>query len=139
MTIGGYGFTITAAVLGALALALRWLEMDERQAVTVSFLTLALAQLWHVFNMTDRGSGFIRNEVTRNPFIWGALALCGGLVLLGLYLPGLSRVLNLAAPGADGWLVVLAMSLIPLLLGQIGKGLSPLLSSFNAGRVSTKD
>jgi Ca2+-transporting ATPase len=123
LAIGGYGLMITAAVLGALALALRWLDMGERQAVTVSFLTLAFAQLWHVFNMRDRGSRLFRNEVTRNPFVWGALGLCVALVLLGVYLPGLSLVLDLVPPGTEGWLVVLGTSLIPLLVGQIGKGL----------------
>ncbi len=123
LAIGGYGLTTTAAVLGALVLALNWLQLDERQAVTVSFLTLALTQLWHVFNMAEQGSSLLRNEVTCNPFIWGALALCIGLVLLGVYLPGLSLVLTLVAPRTDGWLLVVGMSLIPLLVGQISKGL----------------
>lgn len=122
LAIGGYGLTITASVLGALALALRWLDMEDRQAVTVSFLTLALAQLWHVFNMRDRGSGVLRNEVTQNPFVWGALGLCIGIVLAGVYLPGLSMVLHLVDPGSEGWLLVLGMSLIPLLFGQTSKG-----------------
>jgi Ca2+-transporting ATPase len=121
LTISGYGFAITLSVLGALALALFWLEMGERQAVTVSFLTLAFAQLWHVFNMRDRGSGFLRNEITRNPFIWGALAFCTGLLLLAVYLPGLAAVLKMAAPGAEGWALVIVTSLIPVGIGQILK------------------
>ena len=46
---------LTAATFGALALAHFWLELDERAVVTVAFLTLAFAQLWHVFNMRGRG------------------------------------------------------------------------------------
>jgi Ca2+-transporting ATPase len=116
--VGVHGFVITLAVLGALGLALTRLDMAEEKAVTVSFLTLAFAQLWHVFNMRDRGSGFLRNDITRNPFIWGALALCTGLLLVAVYIPGLSHVLHIESPGCTGWLLILGMSLIPLVAGQ---------------------
>ncbi len=123
--IGGYGLLITLSVLGALALSLKWLGMEERQAVTVSFLTLAFSQLWHVFNVRDRGSGLVRNEITQNPFVWGALALCVGLLLLAVYLPGLSFVLKMADPGPKGWALVVATSLIPWGVGQIWKSVEP--------------
>jgi Ca2+-transporting ATPase len=116
---------LTAAVLGALAIARLWLKMDYRQAVTISFLTMAFSQLWHVFNMRDRGSRFLRNEVTQNPFVWGALAMCSVLLLIAVYLPGLSDVLKLTHPGGNGWLVVAVMSLIPWIIGQVAASLKP--------------
>ncbi len=119
--IGGLGMVITLSVLGALAIALFWLNMEQQQAVTVSFLTLAFAQLWHVFNMRDSGSGLIRNNIVRNPYIWGALGLCTGLLLAGVYLPGLSFVLKVVNPGFIGWMVIIGMSLVPLIIGQIFK------------------
>jgi Ca2+-transporting ATPase len=122
--IGGYSLIITASVLGALALALTWLKMGHRQAVTVSFLTLALAQLWHVFNMRSRGSGFLRNDITGNPYVWGAVVLCLGLLLMAVYLPGLSGVLKLVHPGKNGWALVVAMSSIPWFIGQMVKSLT---------------
>jgi Ca2+-transporting ATPase len=121
LAIGGYGLVMTFSVLGALALALTWLRMDPSQAVTVSFLTLALAQLWHVFNMRDRGSRFFRNDMTQNPYVWGALGLCTALLLVAVYLPGLSDVLKLTNPGIKGWILIVAMSLIPWVIGQISK------------------
>ncbi len=121
LAIGGYGLTMTLSVLGALTLALIWLKMGERQAVTVSFLTLAFTQLWHVFNMRDRRSGLIINEITRNPFVWGALVLCVALLLLVVYIPGLALVLKLENPGATGWILVIVMSFIPCFLGQVIK------------------
>jgi magnesium-transporting ATPase (P-type) len=51
--------------------AQRWLNMAQEQAVTLSFLTLAFAQLWHVFDMRERGSSFARNDVTENAYVWG--------------------------------------------------------------------
>ena len=119
--VGGYGLAITAAVLGALALALQGLGMAEDRAVTISFLTLACAQLWHVFNMRDRASGLFRNSIARNPAIWGALALCVLLLIAAVYVPPLADVLSVVSPGPDGWALVLGMSLIPLALGQASK------------------
>ena len=37
--------------------------MDEKRAVTISFLTLAFDQLLHVFTMLDKSSGFFNNAV----------------------------------------------------------------------------
>jgi Ca2+-transporting ATPase len=70
--IGIHRATITASVLGAFATALLWLELSEAAATTVSFLTLAFAQLWHVFNMRDRDSSLLWNDVVRNGYVWGA-------------------------------------------------------------------
>jgi len=119
IAMGSYGLVITIAVLGALALALNWLQMDTSRAVSISFLTLAFAQLWHVFNMRDPGSSFLHNDVTRNTFVWGALALCTLLLVAAVYLPVLADVLQVVNPGLNGWGLALAMSLIPWLVGQI--------------------
>jgi Ca2+-transporting ATPase len=121
LAIGGYGLIIAFAVLGAFAAALSWLRLETREAVSISFLTLAFARLWHVFNMRDPGSALLRNDVTRNPFVWGALALCAVLLLAAVYLPGLSLILKLVDPGTSGWSLILGMSLLPLLIGQLVK------------------
>ena len=49
---------MTLAVLAAFLLALYRFDYAERAAVTISFFTLALAQLWHVFNMRSHGGGW---------------------------------------------------------------------------------
>ena len=121
LSIVGYSAVITVAVLGALALAMLWLGMEQSEAVTVSFLTLAFAQLWHVFNMRDRDSGFIRNDITQNRWVWGALALCSGLLLLAVYVPGLANLMKVRNPGAEGWGLILGMSFVPWAVGQILK------------------
>jgi P-type Ca2+ transporter type 2C len=123
VAIGGFSSLITFAVLGALALGLTWLEMPQERAVTLSFLTLALAQLWHVFNMRDHDAGVLKNEVTQNPYVWGALVLCVILLGLAVYVPFLADLLGVVDPGVTGWGVVLALSLVPLALGQIAKEL----------------
>lgn len=114
----GYGLVMSAAVLAGLGIALFGFEMEVKRAVTVSFLILAGAQLGHVFNMVSPTSGFVFNEVTRNPWIWGALILCIGLLIAAVYVPVLSEVLGTEAPGKDGWMLVLALSLAPTVVGQ---------------------
>lgn len=122
--IGVLGGAITLATLAAFLLALFWLQLDAGAAVTVAFLTLALAQLWNVFNVRDADAGLVDNEVTRNPYVWGALALCLGLIGLAVWLPSLAGLLGLPDPGPQGLALSLAVSLAPLLLGQAWLGLT---------------
>ncbi len=117
--IAGYGVLIAVTVVGVFLVALKVLEMTPVAAVTVSFLTLSVTRLVHVFNMRRADSDVLRNEVTRNPFVWAALALCGLLLLLAVYLPQLASVLKVTPPGPAGWLLVSIASLMPLLAGQL--------------------
>lgn len=116
--VGAYGALIAAAVLAALQFAQHSLGLEEAEAVTISFLTLAFAQLWHVFNMRAPGSHPLNNDVTRNGYVWGALVLCSGLLLLATYIPAVASVLRLVPPDATGWATALALSAVPLAIGQ---------------------
>jgi Ca2+-transporting ATPase len=119
MLIGFLGVTITLTTLGAFAAALLALELEAAPAVTVAFVTLALAQLWNVFNVRSPAGGLLRNDVTRNPYVWGALVLCLALIAAAMWLPGLSGLLGLPDPGMPGLVLAGGMSVLPLLLGQI--------------------
>jgi Ca2+-transporting ATPase len=120
--IVGYGALITVATLGALVVARSWLMLPEREAVTISFLTLAFAQLWHVFNMRGPNSSALLNVVTANPFVWAALALCTALLLGAVYVPPIADLLKVVPPDGQGWSVALGMSLLPLFVGQLVEG-----------------
>jgi P-type Ca2+ transporter type 2C len=117
-----YGCTLTAATFGALGLARHGLGLDDQATVTVTFLTLAFGQLWHVFNMRHQSSRLILNEITRNPWIWAALALCAGILLTAAYVPSLSFMLHMVAPDIRMWEIIFAMSTAPLLVGPIIRG-----------------
>lgn len=71
--------------------------------------------------MRDRGSKLLRNDVIQNPFIWAALAGCTGLLAAAVYVRALSLVLHAEQPGSSGWILLFAMSLVPLVVGQIIK------------------
>ena len=117
--IGLRGFLIAAAVLGAMAVAIYALDLDRASAVTISFLTLALAQVLHVFNMRDASSPVFVNEVTRNPFVWIAVAICVLLLLMALYVPVFSSVLSLEPPDLAGWLLVGVASALPAIAATL--------------------
>jgi len=125
MAIGAYGALIAAAVLAAFWIARNPLGLEREQAVTVSFLCLSFARLWHVFNMRSPASGIVVNEISRNAFVWGALALCTVLLLTAVYLPGLAGVLKLATPRPIEWILILGFSLVPLVVGQACLALLP--------------
>jgi len=118
--IGGYGAVIGLSVLAVFWLAFQ-LGLGAEEAVTISFLTFAFARLWHVFNMRDPDAPFLRNEVTTNRYVWIALAIGVALTLAAAYLPGLSPVLSTVPPSGEGWLLIAAGSLVPLIVGQVVK------------------
>jgi Ca2+-transporting ATPase len=119
--IVGYGVIIAGAVLSGFWISLVIMSLPAQRAVTLSFLILAFARTWHVFNMRDFGSKPFYNDVTRNPFVWGAVALSVALLLLAVYFHPLATVLRMVAPTSVQWLFVLGMSLIPLVVVQILK------------------
>lgn len=109
-----HGAIIATTVLAAMAIAMNYLEFSTARTVTVSFCTLALAQVWHVFNMRSNMSHVFDNEITRNLWVWAAVVLCVLLVLAAVYVPVLAMVLELEHPGRDGWLLIAIMSFVPL-------------------------
>ena len=117
--IAGFGALLTTSTLSALVIGRYGLGLQGEGLVTVSFLTLAFAQLWHSFNMRGRGSGVFRNAVTSNPYVWAAVALCIAILLLAVYVPPLAATLQIVPPDRAGWTLVLAASLAPLLLGMM--------------------
>ena len=119
--LGSYGLLISVATIGAFTVSGGMYAggLEAEEAVTISFLTLAFAQLWHVFNMREITSGIFRNEVIENLYVWGALSLSALILFGAVYLPGISVVLRTTPIGYEGWLVVFGMSLLPLGVGQI--------------------
>ncbi len=109
-----HGLVIAVTVLAAMAIAITQLNASTERAVTISFCTLTLAQVWHVFNMRDNIRNPFVNEVTRNVWIWLAIVTCVMLLLAAVYLPLLADVLKLSHPGTDGWLVIVGMSVVPI-------------------------
>lgn len=116
ITIILQSLALTAATFGSMAVAHLGLGLESRSVVTVTFLTLAFAQLWHVFNMRRARAGMFRNEITRNRWVWAALALCTVLLIAPAYTPSLAQVLHLAPPTLAMWSVIIGFSLVPVIV-----------------------
>ena len=108
--VAGFGALLTASTLSALVIGRYGLGLQNEALVTVSFLTLAFAQLWHVFNMRGRGSGVLRNAVTGNPYVWAAVALCIAIFFLAIDAPPLAAALQVIPPDRGGWTLVLTQA-----------------------------
>ncbi|MGV7967558.1 cation-translocating P-type ATPase [Mycobacterium kansasii] len=117
--MAGYGVAIAVSTLLALVAARYGLEYDTATTTTVSFVTIALAQLWHVFNMRGPRSAVLCNAVTRNRLVWCALAICLGLIAAAFTIPVLAKALQIQALGIQGWALALGCSVLPLAAGQI--------------------
>jgi Ca2+-transporting ATPase len=118
-----YGALITAAVLVGMTLAINTLGFSQTRSTTISFLILATAQLWHVFDMREKGTNIFLNAVTKNKFVWIALIITITLLLMAVYIPFLANLLSLTNPGLLGWLVVLVGSITPIIISQLLKKL----------------
>jgi Ca2+-transporting ATPase len=116
--VAAQGLAMTLATLAAMALARDGLGLGDDAVVTVSFLTLALAQIWHTFNMADPGQPLIVNDVARNPYVWGAVLICLALIGIACYVRPLAEVLKLTPPDARAWVIVSATSLCAMILGR---------------------
>ncbi len=119
LAVGAWSAIIAVIILGALYLALRVLGLDQASAVTVSFLTLGFSKLGFVFALREPATAPWQGTVASNRWIWASLAVCGMLLAAAVHLPGLDQILGTAPIGGAGWLLVIAASLIPLMIGEL--------------------
>lgn len=114
-SILSYGALITASTLAAYLWALRYEPGDTQ---TVAFMTLALAQTFHLGNArsVEAVTGLRRALVNR--YALGAVAISVGLQLAAMYVDPLARVLHIATLAWTQWIVVVALSAVPALAGQ---------------------
>jgi Ca2+-transporting ATPase len=114
-----HGSTIAAITLIALGLALYWFDLEGDPVTTMCFYTLALAQLWHVFNMRNWRESLLTGQVTRNGYVWGAIALCIGILAVADLQPTISNALQLAPLDSEAWLAVIGLSVAPVILREL--------------------
>ncbi|HEX6132417.1 MAG TPA: HAD-IC family P-type ATPase [Longimicrobiales bacterium] len=116
--IGFYALLITAATLGAFVWALRDDAVDMPRAVTVAFVTLALAQTLHLANARGGGPALHWRRIISNRWALGAAVLTVALQMLAVYFSPLARVLGVVPLPASDWLIIAPLALIPAVVGQ---------------------
>ena len=116
-----YAIVITLSVMAALIYCHQTMKIDNKIENNVAFITLSFSQLFHVFNMSSVGSHLFINDVTKNKFVWLAILICTGIMVLVFALPEMRLVLGLAELPVNMWVVCIVASLLPLLIIQIYK------------------
>ncbi len=118
------GVVLAACTLASFAIALQWYGAEGiglQRAVTISFMTLALAQTAHVFNVRSRSRSLVSAHFWANGWLWGSTVLCVVLQLLALSVPLLRDVLNTVPLGAADWGLISAGALTPVLIVEVVK------------------
>ncbi len=115
--IGAYGAMITAVTLIAFVWALSSGENTGR-AETMAFLTLALAQIFHLGNARSSTAVTHPGAIIRNRWALGAVAFTISLQVIALYFPPLARVLGTVPLGVRDWVVALVLGAVPAVIGQ---------------------
>lgn len=124
ITISVYALVMTIATVGALLYCRAFVSADPKVLNNVAFITLAFAQLFHVFNMSSPNSNLLMNDVTKNKFVWFALLICAVLMVLVYEIPQMRLVLGLEVLAVKVWMMSIVAALIPLVLVQFYKVVS---------------
>ena len=112
---------ITIAVLAAYIVGLKWIFPDSIEgAHTMVFATLITSELLRAFSV--RSTKYTLKELgfTTNPNLIKAVLLSFSLLLVVMYVPVLTELFEIVSFTWE-WIPVLVLSLIPLVLGEIGK------------------
>ena len=112
-----YAGLIAAATLGAFLIALD--RGSEERAITIAFVTLALAQGLHLGNARSDGPVLSWARIRSNPWALGALGLVIALQLAAVYIPVLASVLRTVPLTRADWALVLPAALLPAVVGQV--------------------
>lgn len=122
--IAWQGLLLAAVTLTAFAIGLSWYGFGGvglRHAVTISFMTLALAQVFHAFNARSQTETMFTARLFSNSWLWGAIGICVLLQLAAVYLPLLQTVLRTVPLNLRDWGLVLGFALLPILIVEMVK------------------
>ena len=119
---------LQGCVIGILSLiAFRiGIQTSVEVAQTMTFAVLAFTQLAHVFNVRSERHSAFRNMFS-NKLLLGAMALVTLLMLAVLEIPALHDIFRLAELNQTQWVWVLCLSIAPLVIMEIFKGIMRLI------------
>ena len=121
ITTAAYGLIIAVIVIAVYLYTLFYFDQSKETANTVAFFSLAFSQLLHVFNMREPEEHLFKNQITRNRYIWIALAVCLPALAMAYLIPVLSNALSLEKLTMQGWILTGVASVATLLVIQTGK------------------
>ncbi|MFW6226515.1 MAG: cation transporting ATPase C-terminal domain-containing protein, partial [Bacteroidota bacterium] len=118
---GIYGFIIAIVIGGVYVYSYYARDYSQEICNTITFFSLAFAQLLHVFDMREANEPVFLNQVTRNKYVWFALILCFAVLFVAYNIPLLKTTLSFQQLDATMWIIVSVASILPILLIQAVK------------------
>lgn len=110
-----YALLITIVSLVAFVLAH---ERSLAEARTMSFMTLALAQILHLGNARSAEAVLRPTRALANRYALGAVALAIMLQVIATSVDALATVLRLVPLGLNDWVMILLLGSGPAVVGQ---------------------
>ncbi len=117
LAMGFYSLLITLVTLTGFGYGLQ--AGDGSRATTIAFMTLALAQLFHLGNARSRGPVVLPRRAFANRWALAAVPFVLALQAIAVHWTPLAAVLSTVPLKAADWLVVLALAAVPAIVGQI--------------------
>ena len=118
------GLLLAGVTLLAFGVGMRWHGTEGeglRQATTMAFMTLALAQVFHSFSARSQRRSVFTSRLFTNSWLWAAVVICLLLQAAALYVPLLQKVLHTVPPTVSDWGVIAACSLMPVAVVEFVK------------------
>jgi len=118
------GVLLSGCTLATFATGMHWYGAEGsglRHAVTIAFMTLALAQIFHAFNARSRTRSALTVRMFTNGWLWGATLICVLLQLAAVTVPLLREVLHTVPLAAGDWGLSAAGSLLPVAVVELVK------------------
>ena len=120
------GVLLGGCALAAFAIGMRWYGAQGeglRHAVTIAFMTLAMAQVFHAFSARSQKRSAFSSRLFTNGWLWSATLTCVLLQLAAIYVPALRQVLHTVPLNAADWALIALGSLAPVAVVETVKGI----------------
>lgn len=121
ISVGAYALCLTVSMTAVSLYAIHVLKFDDGAVNQITFFSLILAQLFHVFNMPPREVPFFNNQVTHNKYIGYALVICIGSSVAAYLIPFTRSALSLDTFSLSLLPEILVAGLLPVVLVQFLK------------------
>lgn len=110
-------------IISAITLIAYYIGYQDTQeaGTTMTFITLSLSQIIHSLNQHSSTISFFSKKHARNWYLYGAMALSLIILLLLVFIPPVAQFLSLQIPSKNEWLVIIALSLVPLVVVELYK------------------
>jgi Ca2+-transporting ATPase len=118
-----YSIIITLSIFSVFLYCRDYLLLDSMACNNVVFISLALAQLWHVFDLPSADGSFFKNEITTSRYVWGGLLICLGIMVITYFIVPVRNVLLVSGLNGQLLLAVIIASLLPVIFIQLLKRL----------------